>query len=93
MISSDSHLIEPPELWTERVDADFRERAPRVVREEGGDWWYIDGKRSMSFLGVQAGDRFEKDATELITEARVEQVRAAAFDPALYVQENQTDDV
>ena len=82
MISSDSHLIEPPDLWTERVDADFRERAPRVVREQGGDWWYIDGKRSMSFLGVQTGDRFEKDATELITEARFEQVRPAALEPA-----------
>ena len=66
LISSDSHVVEPPDLWTTRIARRFRERAPRVQRESDGDWWYIDGKRSMSFLGVQTGDRFHKDATELI---------------------------
>ena len=93
LISSDSHIIEPPDLWTTRMKGEFAERAPRVVKEEKGDWWYIDGKRSMSFLGVQTGDRFEKDAKELITEARWEDVRSAAYDPAAYVQENQRDGV
>ena len=86
MISSDSHIIEPPDLWVKRIDAAFRDRAPRVVREPGGDWWYVNGQRSMSFLGVQTGDRFEKDATELIIEARFEQVRPAAYDPARYIR-------
>jgi predicted TIM-barrel fold metal-dependent hydrolase len=93
MISSDSHIIEPPDLWVDRVDKEFAERAPRVEREDTGDWWYIDGKKSMSFLGVQTGDRFEKDPTELIIEARFEQVRHAAYDPALYVDENLTDGI
>ncbi len=95
MISSDSHIIEPPDLWTERIDAPFRERAPRVVRdpESGGDWWHIDGKRSMSFLGVQTGDRFEKDATELVTESRFDDVREAAYTPRRYIDENQQDGV
>ena len=47
----------------------------------------------MSFLGVQTGDRFERDATELITEARFEQVRPAAYDPSAYVVENALDGV
>ena len=93
LISSDSHIIEPPDLWTERIEPEFRERAPRVVREEGGDWWYIDGKPSMSFLGAQTGDRFEKDATELTVEARFEQVRPAAYDPRRYLEENASDGV
>ena len=62
MISSDSHIVEPPDLWTERMDARDRDRAPRVVQEEDGDFWYIDGQKSMSFLGVQTGDRFEDQA-------------------------------
>src|SRR4051812_6820922 len=85
MISSDSHIIEPPSLWLERIDHQFRERAPQVRAEETGDWWYIDGKRSMSFLGVQTGDRFDKDPTELIIEARFDDVRPAAYDPARYL--------
>ncbi len=93
MISSDSHIIEPPDLWTERVDKAYRDRAPRVVREEAGDFWYIDGQKSMSFLGVQTGDRFEKDASELTTVARFEDVRPASYDPARYIEENRQDGV
>ena len=65
MISSDSHIIEPPDLWERRIDRKFRDRAPRVVHEENGDWWTIDGEPSMSFLGVQTGDRFELWVREL----------------------------
>jgi len=95
MISSDSHIVEPPDLWTERIDASFRERAPRVVRDQssGSDWWVIDGKRSMSFLGAQTGDRFEKDATELVTVARFEDVREGAYMPRKYLDENLEDGV
>jgi len=93
MISSDSHIIEPPDLWTERIDAAYRDRAPRVVKEDDGDFWYIDGQKSMSFLGVQTGDRFEKDATELTTVARFEDVRTAAYDPAGYIEENRGDGI
>jgi predicted TIM-barrel fold metal-dependent hydrolase len=93
LISSDSHVVEPPDLWTQRIERRFRERAPRVQREAEGDWWYIDGKRSMSFLGVQTGDRFHKDATELIISARFEQVRPAAHDPHAFVAENLQDGV
>jgi len=36
MISADSHVVEPLTLWTERCDARFRERVPRLVREVAG---------------------------------------------------------
>ena len=29
VISSDSHIMETPDLWSERIDSRFRERAPR----------------------------------------------------------------
>ena len=28
ILSSDSHVFEPPDLWTSRIDAAFRDRAP-----------------------------------------------------------------
>ncbi len=34
IISVDDHVVEPPELWTERLPAEYRERGPRVVREK-----------------------------------------------------------
>lgn len=93
MISSDSHIIEPPDLWTARATGHLAERMPRVVREQSGDWWYIDGKKTMSFLGIQTGDRFDKDAQELVIEAYFDQVRPGAYDPAAFVSENLQDGV
>ncbi len=45
MISSDSHIVEPPDLWEKWLTAEFRPRAPKLVKdEEGGDaWLYNDG--------------------------------------------------
>jgi predicted TIM-barrel fold metal-dependent hydrolase len=43
LISADSHVVEPPDLWTSRVPARFRERAPHQVRLEQGDAWVIEG--------------------------------------------------
>jgi len=38
VISADSHVVEPLDLWTTRCDARYRERVPRLVRE-------VDGRR------------------------------------------------
>ena len=32
VISADSHFVEPPDMWVERMDKKFRERAPHTVR-------------------------------------------------------------
>ncbi len=82
IISSDSHVIEPPDLWTTRVEPRFRDRAPRVVRsEDGGDWWYCDGiKGSPAAAGAQTGRRFE--APENLTyEEKYEDVRPGGYVP------------
>ena len=31
LVSADSHVNEPGDLWLERIDKEFRDRAPRVV--------------------------------------------------------------
>ncbi len=93
MISSDSHIIEPPDLWTARMPAEFGERGPRVVAEADGEWWYVDNRKTMSHLGIQTGARFDQDPDKLVTSATFEQVRPAAYDPAAYVAENELDGV
>src|SRR5262245_59498187 len=79
IVSSDSHVVEPPDLWTERIDPAFAERAPRLVPEERGDWWHADGIRLFSVHGgTEAGVRFEGQE-KMRSEARFSQVRAGAF--------------
>lgn len=36
LVSSDSHVIESPTLWSERLPASFREKAPRFPKGAGG---------------------------------------------------------
>jgi len=36
IISADSHFVEPPGMWAERLDKKFRERAPHTVRGLNG---------------------------------------------------------
>lgn len=91
VVSSDSHIIEPPDLWT-RVAPDDAE-LPRVVREDDGDWWYVAGRRTMSFLGIQTGERFAHEPDRLRTSAMFEDVRDSAYDPARYLAENESDGI
>jgi predicted TIM-barrel fold metal-dependent hydrolase len=93
MVSSDSHIIEPPDLWEGRMPAELAERGPRVVSEADGDWWYVDGRKTMSFLGIQAGHRFDRPPEELRTSGTFEEVRVAAYDPAAYLAENEQDGI
>ena len=92
LLSSDSHIIEPPDLWDGKGGA-LAERMPRVESLVDGDWWIVDGYKTMSFLGFQTGDRFEIEPEELRTSARFSEVRPAAYDPARYVVENEDDGV
>ena len=36
IISADSHFVEPPTMWVERMDQRFRDRAPHTVRGHNG---------------------------------------------------------
>ena len=57
LVSVDDHLIEPPDLWQSTVPARYRDRAPKVVRDDDGDWkWEYDGsRRVISGLAAVAG--------------------------------------
>ncbi|MGH7831684.1 MAG: amidohydrolase family protein, partial [Candidatus Binatia bacterium] len=45
IISADSHLEISPELWTGRVPAKYRDRAPRLVKlTTGGDGVIVENR-------------------------------------------------
>lgn len=94
MISADSHVIEPPDIYMARMASRWGDRAPTVRRDtDGNDWWYVDGHRTNSFAGgTQTGRRFV-DADSLVLADVFDNVRRGAYDPDLYVRENLTDGV
>lgn len=52
MISVDDHVVEPPDVWTTRLPARWREEAPQTVEIDGKVVWQFAGKRkSLAELG------------------------------------------
>ena len=93
IISSDSHVIEPPDLWTSRIEPDLKDQAPHVVSEATGDWWYIEGHRTNSFQGgTQAGVRFERPE-ELKMGGAWEEVRPGGYLPEERIKDLELDGV
>ena len=94
LISSDSHVVEPPDLWQKRIDPKFRDRAPRLVREEDTDQWYADQDFKFGAVGsiAQAGLRFE-DPSKITAEGRVENIPVGGYDPHAHVKDMEQDGV
>ena len=94
VISSDDHVYEPPDLWTSRIGAKFGDRCPRVVREEGEDWWYCDGEKILGFEGggEQLGWRFTKPE-KLTRGGKSEDVRPGAYLPEERIKDMDADGV
>ena len=94
IISSDSHVVEPPDLWTSRMEPRFRDRAPRIVRnEKGGDWWYFDGQLGASAeAGTKAGMMFEAPE-KMSHDRKYEDVPLGGYIPDEHVKDMNVDGV
>lgn len=44
LVSADSHIAEPADVWTKRIERKYAHRAPTIVHGDGGDYFVIDGK-------------------------------------------------
>src|SRR6266446_2414806 len=93
LISSDSHIIEPSDLWEKRINPKFKDRAPRLVREGDHDQWYCDG---MAFgrdgVNQQAGLRIE-EPENLTLEGSMATVPLGGLDPQAHVKDMDLDGV
>ena len=71
VISADSHMTEPVDLWEERLDAPFRDRAPKVVENpnaEGPRYLFVaEGAPPFPIAGGYAAGRSGKELQELLT--------------------------
>ncbi len=89
IISADSHVFEPNDLWEKYMEPAHRARAPHVIREGGTDVWVIEGleKRPIPLLAAMAGVKSE----ELINEGNYEGVRTGGWDPHARVKDMDLD--
>ena len=98
IISADSHIVEPPDMYTDRIEPKYRHRAPRMQRRQtpaGRDYdaWFIDDQQ-VGTLGavIQAGQRFE-DPSAIDFLGVWDDVRPAAYEPDPMLRELEEDGV
>ena len=83
LISADSHVVEPPDLWTRRMSGKYGDRTPHQVRMAKGDAWAFPGGSPFPFGLVQCGG-LSPDEYRLWV--HWEEVRKETYEPAAWLQ-------
>jgi predicted TIM-barrel fold metal-dependent hydrolase len=85
VVDADSHWCEPPDLFTKRAPAAFRDRVPRVEQVEGEPTWVMDGHPlgRASAGGVIGRDGHKESSYKALFEWTHDQVHVGAHDPAV----------
>ncbi len=91
LISADSHVNEPPDLWTARVPRGLQDRVPRIERFEQGDAWVIEGVKDPITFGMNACAGL--DPSEQRGWVRFEDIRRGGYDPVVRLTEMDKDGV
>lgn len=92
VISADSHVIEPYDLWAKRVPERFRDRVPKLISEKETDKLTYDNGIPLQPVGALAG--CYRDDDEQRWEGRwFEDVPRAAYDSEFRLSEIERDGV
>jgi predicted TIM-barrel fold metal-dependent hydrolase len=95
ILSADSHVIEPADVWTARIDRRFAERAPKVVKRAGdreGDFFVAEGLRPFPVAGFAVAGVDPKDFADRMARG-YPGVRPSAWDPELRLKDQERDGV
>lgn len=91
LISTDDHIIEPTDVWKGRLDARFQAAAPRVVEDQGVEYWVFENQRlANSGLSAMAGRRVEEYSPKAV---RFADMRAGCYDPEARLADMDADGV
>ncbi len=96
LISADSHVSEPPDLWVTRCKEKYRDRAPRLsVNPPGleGAYFLYEGYAPHPIgIGLGAG-KSPEELKEFLTKATYADARPGGWDPAERLKDNEADGV
>ncbi len=85
LISVDDHILEPPNVWVDRVAAKDRDRAPHMEFHDGMDYWVYDGKRHPSSgLSAVVGKSKEEFSPQALPYS---EMRPGCYDPAARLED------
>ena len=94
LISADAHVVEPPDLFEQRLPSQLQSRAPKLETTEAGSAWVVDGIEP-AFLPATAGTGSgwtvaPRDVGKPVT---FDDVQPALYDPAERIRAQDADSV
>ena len=95
IISADSHVFEPVNLWETRLDRKFRERGPRFVPDyqgKPGTWFVCDGINARSISSIAATGIPKEDLVKF-TDVHHKDLRPGGYDPVARLKDQDIDGV
>jgi len=91
IVSADSHVNPPKDLWTRNAPAALRERVPRVQATAQGDFWIVDSQISGAIgLDSSAGRKPEEFKAFGLT---YKDMRPGSYDPGARLEDMDLDGV
>jgi predicted TIM-barrel fold metal-dependent hydrolase len=93
VISADSHMMEPAELWTERLDRKFSDRAPHVVKTDHGYLFTAPGVFPFPVAGGFGLGRSGKELGDHFRSHGYEAARPSGWDPVERLKDQDIDGV
>src|ERR1700737_2570167 len=99
VISADSHMMEPANLWVERLDAKYKDDAPRVVKSDNkGHFLFVaPGIPGFPGAGGFAAGRSGQELKDFLSEAGqdkgYEAARPSGWDPVERIKDQDIDGV
>jgi predicted TIM-barrel fold metal-dependent hydrolase len=91
LISVDDHIIEPPNVWRDRLPKKYLEAGPHVVEEDGREYWEYEGDRGETMgLNAVAGKPIEQWNME---PARYSDMIPGCYDPAARLEDLRADNI
>jgi predicted TIM-barrel fold metal-dependent hydrolase len=95
VISADSHVFEPVDLWDRRLDAKYRENGPRFVNNwqgKKGTWFVAEGIAPRAIASIAAAGIPKEDLVKF-KDVLHKDLRAGGYDPAERLKDQDVDGV
>jgi len=93
IVSADSHMTEPADLWSERLDQRYRDRSPHVIENpgEGPAWLFVaEGTDPFPLAGSFAAGRSGEELREVFGKG-YEAARPSGWDPVERIKDQELD--
>lgn len=94
IISADSHVIEPRDLFESRVPTGLKDRMPKLVPWEGGDAWHLEGLDPVPLpITAATGSGYRRSRQSPDGAISFDQVMPGLYDPAARVSDQTEDSI